>query len=74
MFCIKSDFCYVFSYSLFKGSVNPLCTVSRKKKRYGIKKVAKLLHICAVIVYHEYLFKNSFVQFVSNTVLCLSYK
>lgn len=32
-----------------------------------------MLHICAVIMYHEYLF-NFVVQFVSNTVLCLSYK
>lgn len=71
MFCIKFEFCNVFSYSLFKGSVIPLCTVLRKKM---VKKVAKLPHICAEIVYHEYLFKNFFVQFVSNTVLCLSYK
>lgn len=31
MFCIKSEFCNVFSYSLFNGSVIPLCTVMRKK-------------------------------------------
>lgn len=39
-----------------------------------VSEVAKLLHICAVIMYHAYLFKNFVVQFVSNTVLCLSYK
>lgn len=61
MFCIKLNFCYVFSYRLFKGSVISLCTVMRKKRLK--KKVAKLLHICAVIVYHEYLFKIIFVQF-----------
>ena len=35
MFCIKSEFCNVFSYSLLNGSVIPLCTVMRKKN--GIK-------------------------------------
>lgn len=55
MFCIKSEFCNVFSYSLFNGVSSPLCCNEEKN---GIK-VAKLLHICAVIMYHEYLFKIS---------------
>lgn len=34
MFCIKSDFCYVFSYSLFKGSViSPLHSTQEKKNK-----------------------------------------
>lgn len=52
MFCIKFEFCNVFSYSLFKGSVIPLCTVLRKKlyKRLPNCRIF-VLKLCTMNIY-----------------------
>lgn len=44
MFCIKSEFCNVFSYSLFNGSVIPPLHCNKEKKWY------KRLPNCCIFV------------------------